>query len=91
VICHPGKAGPEVGSASTHGRECDRLPSLERLVLLHFGIKVQNVDESRLLAGKDGTDLRLEQTQLSVMDGARAINGDADFAVSVTRWPSGQA
>jgi hypothetical protein len=57
---------------------------LESLVLLHFSIKVQNVNESRLLAGKDGADLRLEQTQLAIVDGARAIDGDADFADALT-------
>jgi hypothetical protein len=57
---------------------------LESLALLHFGIKVQNVDESRLLAGKDGTDLRLKQAQLAATDGARAVDGDADLADALT-------
>ena len=46
------------------GVSVNRLSSLESLVLLHFSIEVQNMDEPRLLAGEDGTDLRLEQTQL---------------------------
>ena len=38
------------------------------------------MDESRLLAREDRTDLRLEQSQHAIMDRARAVDGDADFA-----------
>ena len=57
---------------------------MESLALVHFGIKIQNVNEPRLLATEDGADLRLEQTQLAIVDGARAIDGDADFADALT-------
>jgi hypothetical protein len=38
------------------------------------------MDEPRLLSGKDGAYLRLEQAQLAIIDGAGAIDGDADFS-----------
>jgi hypothetical protein len=52
AIVQPGETGPEVGPASSNWRQLDRLPGLVRLHLLHFGVKVQNVDKPRLLAGK---------------------------------------
>ena len=43
------------------------------------------MDQSRLLSREDGTDLRLEETQLALIDRARAIDGDADFADALTK------
>src|ERR1700739_221029 len=52
AIVQPGETGPEVGPATSNWRELDRLPGLVRLHVLHFGVKVQNVDKPWLLAGK---------------------------------------
>jgi hypothetical protein len=38
---------------------------LVSLSFLDFGVEIKRVNELRLLAGKDGADLRLEQAQLA--------------------------
>jgi hypothetical protein len=84
TVVQPGETGPKVGPASSNWRELDRLPGLVRLHLLHFGVKVQNVDQARLLAGKYGANLCLEEPKESVIDRARAIDGDTDLTDTFT-------
>ena len=70
----------EICTAPAYRRECHWLSCLIRLHSLHLGVEIQNMDETRLLTGKDRADLCLEETELAGVDRSGAVDGNHNLA-----------
>jgi hypothetical protein len=68
VLIEPVEAGTELCAAATDWFEMEHLTGHVGIDLVNIGVEVENMHPLRPLAFEDGTDLRLEKSQLPRID-----------------------